>query len=1764
MVYNTMINDLYNEFYSQNGRAPEGKEMEDIIRQAKQAGYETSFMNTGLIYLTNKISFDNILNPRVGAQGFLKQRIIDWKTIGGGRFGALGDVVFDVAKNEWKFAEKGFKTWWNGWKTDPFYKSVWGTVGYLKSNIFEGIQESLQETISAANERYYKDSYQTRAVRKNLVTKAAFGKGTTPMSYYGEALGEQFSKEGFATFASGFAMGSLGAGLNGVMTTLYEKANQIFDPKGYDAYVKEKTAIKDELVNNMNAFGVDEFVNSRLFNGGVQEVLARVQEGGNKKEVMDSETEALVNHISMMHEYGVLDLYLDAISSYKDMNNAEFKEAFPKIAEEDVYKYKGRIDEVVQKGRKISEKLNFYEKVYPNPIDLSKYSKDDPDFEDAYIMHHMWEWGKKSAVFYGEVFDNTMQRMTDIMNKHYEERPLQGMTKRQSDVILRPEQMKNEIGLLKNEANNLLAVGDPESKKLAKEKLKEAEAYEKYAEAYDEFSEYYHRDRYYNKAKANLQAQKAEGEEVTDVEVEEYLDDTFGKKDEETESKILLNLEKQYNNLLKTIASKPDDYLFTDKVDDAFELVLDYYKLNDESRDMVDVINLMNDPNGFMDVYKRNYDWMTDLWLKRADYYRDIVTRELSEIEDNGLLNFLAKQGIFMEANDFILFRDQNIPPKEFYDERKGLVVPEGSLAYDRYYALLDRYKALKTIEGMAKQEALQAELEVRIAELLERRDKQLAKLEEQFEENLVATTGETREQWEQKEPAAVEGRTQEEIDADIEGFKANLTLIEDAKTVDEVYELYQAFADQGLIPDNYTELIDKALTENEKAAKAFFRSTKESGADIETRQKATQHKVTLPQVLNDRIAALTAEEPATEVDMTPPIETTEAWKDYQKQVDATVARYQALIDKLKAQRVEIEPTNTRPVDPPIKKENKEVDINASWNELPDDLKAELQAAFDIFLTQDLKKPADLQRINPAQYELLRSNWLEQQKDVIKEYNNRAFDEESALPTIQYLTLKKPIDKYGLTQLRSMRDTLQSLLDKNSDENNNALTNADKSAIRNDLKELQKYIVFKRNNYVPKDNTDRVFRIFEEMVVNKQNGVSRILDAEGNTVGYEFPGVDGRPMRVTKLTEEIENKMTGKDPYLYEAIKESYTDDSGKRRGGQLLNLFRELKNDDSIKTDADRLNLFMSGLETTLKDGKLPQLKSQRKVDAIRKALTNNFTEAALIAVVKDVAHSESTIAGNTIDTMARQAFKTGPDGKFVKPEKPAMMSQDAYDNLFGDFGIITEMQDAVIDGTYEILSSDVIIYDPTLLESGLVGAMDLIAFDKSTGDIKIIDIKTGKEENWRNFDTESEYSKKLSYRLQQSIYRALLYNMTGELAKNISILPIAIITDMDGNILSAESAAKIVNGKKIRDLNTQILALEKASTPDTNKIKQLKKQVEDLKQSKTVALQPVDDTTLAEYGVVMKMPNIPDNLKPESIGKESVAPKLTEEQKKAEIKKLKRRISDLDKKLAALPNEGVIVMGDVVTTSPEYDKLIAKRKQFADELAKLENVDEVKDETDEIDDEIKALKKGVKDVFPEPETITSENFKKVLATIRNSKTLEELEENRLNGILMIIAEPDSTFSDVLESAYEIKKLALNIDVSQEQNLNKGEYLISKNPIFTESEDEIVVIKKVAEGKVTVKELGGTRQKTFTMAQINAGFSKTTEEALKVDEETMETTPEEKENSTISKSSIEDFSKNPDLINQAKENAGKSKKDRLAALKNASKNDNINNCKPE
>jgi hypothetical protein len=190
--------------------------------------------------------------------------------------------------------------------------------------------------------------------------------------------------------------------------------------------------------------------------------------------------------------------------------------------------------------------------------------------------------------------------------------------------------------------------------------------------------------------------------------------------------------------------------------------------------------------------------------------------------------------------------------------------------------------------------------------------------------------------------------------------------------------------------------------------------------------------------------------------------------------------------------------------------------------------------------------------------------------------------------------------------------------------------------------------------------------------------------------------------------------------------------------------------------------------------------------------------------------------------------------------------MTQEAFDALFGDKGVITEFRDGMIDGEFFLLSNNLNVFDSSLLDTGLAGAMDIVAIDKD-GNFFIVDIKTSTKENWDKFDSEYLYkikegetladiakkyktteeklreinaddqlftpgntifvasdanSKKLYFRLQQSIYRNLFYNMTGEMPSKIGLLPIEIAYDLTGFITSAKKASIVPEGESTIEL--------------------------------------------------------------------------------------------------------------------------------------------------------------------------------------------------------------------------------------------------------------------------------------------------------------------------------------------------------------------------
>jgi hypothetical protein len=231
----------------------------------------------------------------------------------------------------------------------------------------------------------------------------------------------------------------------------------------------------------------------------------------------------------------------------------------------------------------------------------------------------------------------------------------------------------------------------------------------------------------------------------------------------------------------------------------------------------------------------------------------------------------------------------------------------------------------------------------------------------------------------------------------------------------------------------------------------------------------------------------------------------------------------------------------------------------------------------------------------------------------------------------------------------------------------------------------------------------------------------------------------------------------------------------------------------------------------------------------------------SSIINILSDVAYQEASDVGTTVDDMIRD-FLVGKE-----PKLPSYMTKNhpAYVSLFGEKGIITEIRDKVLEGKLTILSDHVKVFDRNLGPKvggkplGLAGEVDLILIDNTTGEIEIVDIKTAKKANWTYFNidkrikglnielsaankkleaetdpkkkaaiqkeinslqedldkAEAKWSKKLNYRIQQTIYRNLIYRMTGKMPKAIKLLPLEAEYTLDGVIKNIKLASSVVD---------------------------------------------------------------------------------------------------------------------------------------------------------------------------------------------------------------------------------------------------------------------------------------------------------------------------------------------------------------------------------
>jgi hypothetical protein len=667
MQQNDIYKELYNEHYLTTGTAPTNEQQQQLLQTAKEAGTNTLGWNIALIYFSNKLVIPNIVGPRGGIANFLKSKTEDIINLENGfiRKSAKETVLKSGKKvytPEFSYVKKGFKNTLTSFYKDPLSKSIKGGLTYFKGNISEGIQENLQEVISEATKNYYVDKYKN-PTKVNALSTFDYAKRLTT-----DALNNQFSAQGFETFASGFVMGMFAAPLNGVPAVASLGYNKIFNKEGYAEYKAVRDNYGNDLAKNLNSISIPEFFDSNIMNYTTQLEADDLGKNGTEKEAKDSANAAIIDQLKPMLKHGTVNEFKDYLTSFKNLTPEEFEEVVN--AEQGTgTKYLGKIDEVIGKVNKIQKRYDYWTEKFPNPISQQQLEslKGTPDYETAQYLGTAWNMGIENAIYFNESFEDTSSRMASIINDVVSNSPLQKASATDVKVLFDEDLLDNEIGILDSEVKSLKESELPESKKSLNKKsvkLEEMKKLKVLTQGYKDF----------------IANRKNIVEELTSKGIaKEDIDEAIL----EANNDFLLDLEENFNAYFKSIAEVNDEFLFDDSIDNAFIKYVDFHLLENERNAMVKSINLLNDPQGFIEHVQRNQAWMKDLYENKAEYYEDMKNKAFELIEGNALLNELANKGIYISLDDYQKWKDDRVLPDEFYDDINKVVIRPGNPQYD-------------------------------------------------------------------------------------------------------------------------------------------------------------------------------------------------------------------------------------------------------------------------------------------------------------------------------------------------------------------------------------------------------------------------------------------------------------------------------------------------------------------------------------------------------------------------------------------------------------------------------------------------------------------------------------------------------------------------------------------------------------------------------------------------------------------------------------------------------------------------------------------------------------------------------------------------------------------------------------------------------------------------------------------------------------------------------------------------------------------------
>ena len=565
-----LINEYRNDkVRNPEGKLPEGEELKKIEKIAQDEATKTAYWNLPAIITSNKLMYATMLAPLRRIMGREVQELIPAIVLENKAFREVGEGVMDRAKVAAKSLRK---------------PKIYGQYGmnYLKANLAEGVQENIQESISAGA------IDEAMALYKDPIRASYEGY----MPHFMRHLNNQLSSQGFETFAGGFVMGmfaqpvmavpSLGISKLLNATVNRESIERFKEERKKDLYGYDREdgthvmgtleylndMIKDEKGNVNLDYLAPDLINA-VRTGRLANDMFSAARIGDKMGAINSRGALQNHHLLTAIKTGKLDTILERLKDYKNLSKDEAKEAFAKYGiteEEDVAKALSHIDGIVERAKNLQETYQDSASKYPNPINPREFRNDPVKYRAALISKQAWDDAVYQLVFAKATFEDYSKRIADMANTFAG--ISQSIAKEDSQSImalLGSQSMTDEINLLRREIS-ILDETDAEQKKRKKDKEERLER------------------------------------------IQEFYDNLVETKNAKTEDEKKLSHERakeSFGKYVQHLAKKKGNIVFNDSINAGYDIIRDHLFLKDDLAGLAQTINVLMTPKSFMAVQEK-------------------------------------------------------------------------------------------------------------------------------------------------------------------------------------------------------------------------------------------------------------------------------------------------------------------------------------------------------------------------------------------------------------------------------------------------------------------------------------------------------------------------------------------------------------------------------------------------------------------------------------------------------------------------------------------------------------------------------------------------------------------------------------------------------------------------------------------------------------------------------------------------------------------------------------------------------------------------------------------------------------------------------------------------------------------------------------------------------------------------------------------------------------------------------------------------------